>query len=155
VKRLAACLVLAAGAASAAEPQPPAPNWSVKVHLVSDDARVELRRAAAGLNTTVCKTPCDAVVPFHYNETFTLGGAGLTTSDQIIFPPRDGDLTLRVHATPESRRMIGTGLIVPGAANCTKGAIALAGIQLAGAAVILTGILTLVRNRRTEAIVEP
>jgi hypothetical protein len=174
VKRLAAYLVLAAGAASAAEPPPPAPTWSVKVHLLSDDARVELRRATAGLNTTVCKTPCDAVVPFHDNETFTLGGAGMTTSDQIVFPPRDGNLTLRVIAKPEAPRTTGKALIVVGAVsvaasniyliaqcssqgivNCSGGSLAASGaLYLGGAAAIVTGILFLVRNHTTEAIVE-
>jgi len=65
------------------------------LHLLSDDARIELQDAEG---KTVCKTPCNADVPVLYGDSFTLSGPGLRSSDAFAFDRDDTDVTLRVHA---------------------------------------------------------
>jgi hypothetical protein len=73
MKTFVCCLMLCAFGARAAEPPPPPPEpeavrpfrRNVRLHLLSDDARVELQDATG---KTVCKTPCNADVPVLYGD---------------------------------------------------------------------------------------
>jgi hypothetical protein len=112
MRKVACCLLICAGAAAAAEPVPPA-VWSVRLHLLSDDQRVELRKASGQL---VCVTPCNAEVRFYEGEPFRLEGKKLASSEELTFDPSDTEVTLRVRARAElPRRSARTLLLVGGA----------------------------------------
>jgi hypothetical protein len=56
-------------------------SWSLRVHLLTDDHRVQLRRmAGAKDDALVCKAPCGVVVDFRESDAFNLGGPGLIES---------------------------------------------------------------------------
>ena len=121
MKRLACCLVLAATAARAAPP-PPEPSWAVKVHLLSNDERVELRTAAG---EAVCATPCDTLVWFRDGEAFKLEGSWLVSSHPLTFDPADTEVTLRVNAKNQTQRVVGFGIMAGGWAMAGGAAITL------------------------------
>jgi len=83
MRNAAFCLLLTTFGARAAEPPPPPPaasgSWTVRVHLVTDDQRVELRRFAD--HAFVCKAPCGVEVPVQRGEQFRLEGQGLNPSE--------------------------------------------------------------------------
>jgi hypothetical protein len=76
--------------ATAAEPQ-----WHLKVRLLSEDDRLELRRLPD--DSVVCRTPCGVVVNFNPGDQFMLKGSGIVPSGPLFFHPRDGEVTLQAH----------------------------------------------------------
>lgn len=107
--------LLCVGPALAAEPPvTPQDSWSLRVHLLGDDDRVELRRSTPGLEERVCRTPSNARVRFQPSDLFTLDGPGLAGSAPFVFHPRNGDITLRVRAGPQVPRTIGAVLMGSG-----------------------------------------
>jgi hypothetical protein len=108
MKRLLCSVVLITFAARATEPAPPPPSdeipapapssdepsWNLRVHLLTKDGRVELRRLTD--NALICKTPCGSELQFHEDDQFVLGGQGLLRSVPFQLRPRDGEVTLRV-----------------------------------------------------------
>jgi hypothetical protein len=109
--------------APAAPTRPAEPtSWTLRVHLLSADERVELRRTAGDLVRVVeCKAPCDAEVRFTADETFTLGGPALAESNPFTFRPRNGDVTLRVEPRASSSRTGGVVLAVFGGITLAAG----------------------------------
>jgi hypothetical protein len=98
--------------------QAPLPNadpgqhpWRRRVHLLSRDDRVELRRKG---DVVVCRAPCDAVVEFWPDDEFHLGGSGLTDSPRFTFALRPEDATLDVHPRSSSARAAGIGIAILG-----------------------------------------
>jgi hypothetical protein len=112
MSKVACCLLICAGAAGAAEPLPQ-PLWSVRLHLLSDDQRVQLRKASGQL---VCVTPCNTEVRFYDGEPFRLEGRKLASSEQFTFDPSDTEVTLRVRARAELPRRAGRTLLLAGGA---------------------------------------
>jgi hypothetical protein len=181
MKKLVCCLLLGAFTVRAEEPPPPEPTWSLRVHLISDDARVELRRAAASLAAPICKAPCDTELQFRSGEVFTLGGPGLNSSEEFTFRPRDGDVTLQVHAAAQGPRTAGKVLIVLGVlatigggavsdvmqTSCTTGAAGsvcstqqvapgvAGGLILGGLVAIVVGAIMVVSSHTTEFNLSP
>jgi hypothetical protein len=147
LKNFACCLLVIAGGARAAERPPPEPVWYVRVHLLSDDERVELRRVEAVPGPALCKSPCDRTVQVRSEDLFTLAGPGLSSSRAFAFDPRDADVTLKVQAGSSLPRMIGRGLVIAG------GAVG-AGTLLVGTEVTYDCILTQGCSiKNTQAIV--
>jgi hypothetical protein len=111
MKRLACCLLLCAFAARAAEPPPPLPEpeavrpfrRTVRLHLFTDDPRVELRD---DIGQTVCTAPCNVQVPV-LDDGFRLDGPGLLSSDKFYFDANDTDVTLRVRTGQLGGRILG------------------------------------------------
>lgn len=99
--------------AAAAEPAPER-VFQLRVHLLSNDQRVELRRNDA--DAAICTAPCGAAVALRTGDEFRLTGPELAPSDSFTFYPRDGDLTLKVTARPDKPRAISKGVIIAGAA---------------------------------------
>lgn len=89
--------------------------WELRVHLLSDDERAELRRFPG--DTVLCRAPCDAPLRFATADDFYVGGSGIVQSSRFQLPPRNGDLTLRVSPARTSSRYLGTGLVVLGGAT--------------------------------------
>ena len=114
MKRLGLYLVLAAFGARAAEPPPPSTeyargNWrTVRLHLLSDDQRLELRDSA---DRTICRAPCDRDIQFMKGDVFKLDGEGLWGSDSFSFAPQDSDVTLRVRAGTRGSRTAGYAVL--------------------------------------------
>jgi hypothetical protein len=76
-------------------------SWSVRVHLLSDDDRVELRRLGPKL--------ADAYV----------------CSGLFHLPERDGEVTLRVSAGEQGSRILGGVLVVGGSAAFAIGGLSI------------------------------
>jgi hypothetical protein len=92
--------------------------WRRRVHLLTPDDRVELRRAT---NVLACRAPCDAVVEFFSGESFHLGGDGLADSASFTFQLSPDDVMLDVH--PRSPHPgAGTGLAAAGGLVAVLGA---------------------------------
>jgi hypothetical protein len=107
---LAAAMVsLAALAARGAEPDEER-LYNLRVHLLPEDAQVELRRAAG--DTLVCGAPCDKLVQFRRSDEFRLTGPDLAPSDDFVFRPRDGTVTLRVHPASQAPRTAAKGVLI-------------------------------------------
>ena len=113
---LAATLVCATPAQAADE------IWRLKVHLLSDDERVELRRLGDG--ATMCRTPCDTVVHYVTGDEFVLDGPGISPSSPLFFHPRNGEVTLRVAARPLAPRKVAGALMAVGLTAFALGAVA-------------------------------
>jgi hypothetical protein len=117
MKKLACCLLIAFRASAAEPPPPPStgharPNTrTVRLRLLSDDGRVELRTGGEQL---VCKAPCDAPVPVSKADTFKLEGPGMLDSDAFAFEPGDTEVTLRVRPGSRARRIAGITLTSAG-----------------------------------------
>jgi hypothetical protein len=130
-KRLICGLVAVAAAARAVEPPPPPPDeaprqvpaaalpsgsdeptWTLRVHLLTKDDRVELRRLTD--DALICKAPCGAALQFHEQDAFAFRGEGLLPSAPFQFRPRDGDVTLRVEPGDVAPRYLGAGLLAVG-----------------------------------------
>jgi hypothetical protein len=135
-KRCLSCGLLLAFAARAIEPAPPPPppdespapapapvpvpvpalrsasgepSWSLRVHLLTEDDRVELRRLSD--NSLVCRTPCGIDVRFDEADAFALDGKWLMRSKPFQFRPRDGEVKLRVSSGSAVPIIIGGGLL--------------------------------------------
>ncbi len=106
--------LLCVGPAFATEPGSQQEARSLRVHLLSDDDRVELRRSGLEREELVCKTPCDTVVRVQPTDLFTLDGRGLAGSAPFSFLPRNGDITLRVRAGAQGPRILGAALMGAG-----------------------------------------
>jgi hypothetical protein len=115
MRKLVFCLLLAIEA-RAAEPAP-APlstefaqeNWqTVRLHLLSDDQRLELRDSAG---RTICRTPCDRDIQIMKGDVFKLDGEGLWGSDSFSFAPQDSDVTLRVRTGTAGPRIGGYAVL--------------------------------------------
>jgi hypothetical protein len=128
MKLLCCGVLLCSLAARAAEVSPPpAESWLTRrVHLLSDDQRVELHRRAAGGEIFVCKTPCNTAVQFRPSDQFVLTGAGIRASTPFLLQRREDDLTLNVSAGSTDALILG-GLLV-GAGVLTIGAGTTSGI---------------------------
>lgn len=115
---LAAVLLVAFSTRATEEPAaPPQSFWSRRVHLLSDDDRVELRRLVPEADDeVVCKAPCNVVVQFRPSDTFFVDGEGLARSASFQFVPGNGDLTLRASAGSQVARVSGSLLLVGGLA---------------------------------------
>lgn len=113
---LVSAVLLAALSARAAEPAEPVdPVWNLRVHLLSDDERVELRHSLPQKDyTVVCKTPCDRVVQFRQADEFRLAGDGLLSSEPFEFRPRNGDVTLKVSTGKRVPIYVGTAIAFAG-----------------------------------------
>jgi hypothetical protein len=113
MRKLVFCLLLAFGA-RAAEPPPTAASdsWTARVHLVTDEKRVELRRVAD--DALVCKAPCDVDVAFKRGDFFLLKGQGLAPSDTFDFAPGNGKVRVKVNPGYRERFGAGIGVIVLG-----------------------------------------
>jgi hypothetical protein len=99
-----------ARAPAPASPFPSASGeWNLRVHLLTKDERVELRRVVD--HALICRAPCDEELTFRESDQFVLGGPGLTNSDQFQFRPRNGDVTLRVNPSGSSQR-VGGGVLL-------------------------------------------
>jgi hypothetical protein len=139
-KRLLCGLLLFAFAARATEPPPPPPDelpaparvpapaltsaygepsWTLRVHLLTEDERVELRRVAD--NALICKAPCGQELQFHQSDEFVLRGKGLSPSPPFLFSPREGDVSLRVQPASAAPRFAGGVLVAGGAAAAAIG----------------------------------
>src|SRR5512140_2915519 len=72
------------------DPEPAADHsWTARVHLLSNDQRVELRHLVVGNDVLVCKAPCDVAVSFLASDVFRLDGTGLRESGLFRLPPRE------------------------------------------------------------------
>jgi hypothetical protein len=112
MKGLICSVLLCAVSARAAEIEPEETWRSRRVHLLSDDERVELHRRAAGMaEVFVCRMPCNAAVPFHSSDQFVLTGPGILTSAPFQFQLREEDLTLHVSAGTTAPIIIGGTLL--------------------------------------------
>jgi hypothetical protein len=114
MRKLVFCLLLAFGA-RAAEPPPPtaaSDSWTARVHLVTDEKRVELRRLAD--DALVCNAPCDVDVAFKRGDFFQLKGQGLAPSDTFDFAPGNGKVRVKVNPGYRERFGAGIGVIVLG-----------------------------------------
>jgi hypothetical protein len=105
--------------------------WSLRVHLLTKDERVELRRVAD--DALICKAPCDAELRFHDSDEFVLGGQGVARSNIFHFRRREGDITLRVDSGSDAPKYGGAALLGVGGAIAIFGGFLAAG-QGAGAA---------------------
>jgi hypothetical protein len=128
-KRFFSCGLLLTFAARAAEPPPPPPSedpgpWTLRVHLLTSDERVELRRVVD--DALICKAPCGAELQFHESDTFVLTGSGVSRSNTFEFRPRDGEVTLRVSSGSVVPKVIGAILLVVGATLAVDGGLAYA-----------------------------
>ncbi|HEY2028767.1 MAG TPA: hypothetical protein VGH20_06125 [Myxococcales bacterium] len=92
--------------------------WKRRVHLLTGDSRVELRRAS---NAIVCRAPCDAEVEFFPDEEFYLGGQGLASSARFSLKLREEDATLAVHPYSSSSRANGRALLLAGGVAAVLG----------------------------------
>jgi hypothetical protein len=110
MKRLALCLLLGAFGARAAEP-PPA-SWTARVHLLTDEPRVELRRYPDG--SLVCHAPCGVDVSIQRGDFFQLRGEGLTSSETFDFAPGAGEVRIKVDPGHSGRRAFGFSFVVFG-----------------------------------------
>ncbi|HUJ29320.1 MAG TPA: hypothetical protein VLW85_25045 [Myxococcales bacterium] len=173
--RALAAALLAATAALADQP-PQERVFQLRVHLLSNDQRVELRRGDS--DAAICTAPCGTTIALRAGDEFRLAGPELAPSDAFTFYPRDGDLTLKVTARPQKPRTISKGVIIAGAAvfllsgivadvgiakaqndcgagvdysNCWNGAIT-AGLIGTGIGVVtaVAGIIALVSNPPTS-----
>jgi hypothetical protein len=121
---LALALFAMPASATQSNPEPaPAHSWTARVHLLSDDARVELRHLGVGNDVLVCKAPCGVAVSFRASDVFRLDGTGLRQSETFHLPPRAGDLTMRVSARDQGPRVAGVVLLVAGSAAAAIGGI--------------------------------
>jgi hypothetical protein len=146
----------------------------VRVHLISDDARVELRRSAAKLAEPVCRAPCGAEVEFRPDEKFKLGGPGLSDSEEFSIRPRDSDLTLRVIARSQTPRTVGKVLVIGGGIaiglaeaisyagllcavqeGCSTNQGVIAPLVYGGIAAALVGGIVLLASQSTQYTVKP
>lgn len=106
------------------DPEPAADHsWTARVHLLTDDQRVELRHLVVGSDVLVCKAPCDVAVSFLASDAFRLDGTGLREGAVFHLPPREGDITLRVSAREQAPRVAGIVLIAAGGTAATIGGI--------------------------------
>jgi hypothetical protein len=116
--------------ARAAEPTPPSVEWSwhLRLHLLSDDDRVQLLRIVPGSrDALVCTAPCNAMLDYRASDVFVLDGPGLLASRPFQFRPRDGDVTMRVSAGPWIPRAVGSVTLVGGGLTALWGGLNLAG----------------------------
>jgi hypothetical protein len=119
-KRCLSSGLLLAFAARAAEPPPPPAEpgpWTLRVHILTSDERVELRRLAD--DALICKTPCGVELQLHEADAFVLTGSGVSASKPFEFSPRDGDVKLRVTTGSVVPTVVGAGLLVAGAITAT------------------------------------
>jgi hypothetical protein len=110
------------------------PTWTLRVHLLTKDDRVELRRLTD--DALICKAPCGAALQFHERDEFALRGDELLPSEPFQLRPRDGDLTLRVNPGSAAPRYFGGGLLAVGA---TTALVALAAVPFVGNSVFCDG----------------
>jgi hypothetical protein len=179
--RALALVTLLSFAVRAQEPPPPPPpdsGFSLRVHLLSPDARVQLRQALPG-DPIVCTAPCDKLLDLHDAELFTLGGPGLAPSDEFNIRPRDGELTLQVHPASSGPRtaakvgiVVGALLVLSGGVTgsivqndcfedggCTSRQVVdnrvTGGLIASGAVVIIVSVIALLNSSRTSYDVVP
>jgi hypothetical protein len=103
----------------AENPASPLPFWALRVHLLSNDERVELRRLSVSGREEffICKAPCGAELQVGSQDQFVLNGPGVVSSAPFQLPSNHGDITLRVTASDNGPRVIGGVLIVGGGAT--------------------------------------
>jgi hypothetical protein len=106
-----------ARAADPADAAAPGTHYRLRVHLLSPDDGVELRRIVGHQDLVVCKAPCDKVVGFHPYDEFVLDGPGLRRSLHFQLPERDGDAAFRVSPGYAAPQLAGGAIFAVGAAT--------------------------------------
>lgn len=84
----------------------------MRVHLLTANDRVELRRASGEL---VCRAPCDQDLSVKDADTFVIGGAGVVPSEPFTFQLHE-DVTLHVQPTSLAARNAGKAILGLGGA---------------------------------------
>ena len=108
-------LALASGAVAAQERDR---SYALRVHLLTDDDRIELHRSAGAL---ICTAPCGVVLDLRPGDLFYFGGTGIAQSDDFTFHPRNGEVTVRVNARPEEPRTVARNVLIAGAVLIAAG----------------------------------
>jgi hypothetical protein len=87
--------------------------FHLRVHLLTDDERLELRRASDDM--VLCRAPCAQVLTFYPGEQVLLAGDGIPPSPPFHFRYREGDAWLSVHAGSTRGQAAGAVGMVAGA----------------------------------------
>jgi hypothetical protein len=112
---LAAALFAIPASATGSSPVPETTHsWTARVHLLSDDERVELRHLVLGNDVLVCKAPCGVALSISASDVFRLDGTGLRQSEVFHLPQRGGDIVVRVSASDQGPRIAGVVLVAAG-----------------------------------------
>jgi hypothetical protein len=121
---LAAALFAIPASATESSPEPQATHsWTARVHLLTDDERVELRHLVVGNDVLVCKAPCGVALSFSASDVFRLDGTGLRPSEVFHLPQPAGDIVMRVSARDQGPRILGVVLLAAGTTAATIGGI--------------------------------
>jgi hypothetical protein len=135
MKKVLFLLLVSAFSARAAEPSPGAfeRSWHLRVHLLSDDDRIQLLRVVPrGRDAFVCRTPCNVVLDYRASDAFVLDGPGVLASRRFHFRPRDGDVTMRVSAGLWIPPVAGAVFLAGGGATAAWGGLMLAARSVFG-----------------------
>lgn len=120
------------------EEQPALPPGMVKVHIDTDDPKVQLHRyrgSSVGLvvvpvnaivisdySNVVCRAPCDRVVDGRDGEEYFFAGSGLSSSGRFQLYDRTGTLEAKVNPGSNTLRWVGIGAALAGIAPVLGGA---------------------------------